>query len=717
MEWWERLSKHQHHYVSYPSFNKAITETLTKGKFKVKEKIFKDSTANKIHNIFTSQRDEEVKWQNSKTNQIQNRLEHNRDNLNKFREIGIIIDEELYNDPTFKLYEKTFDFNKLKELRKRWFIWEKINNIWEAKQIIDIKDLDIDFDKFSQLKKFWINNNYYTVSYWIKKATTIKVDFNILNKLKKAGITIDSLDTIEVFNNVWWEINFKKLKKLNELWLDIQKDDFSDYDITRTKRIMNLKIDFKKLNKLKEEFWIKIARYNIEQLNNLEIDFKILKSLKENLWVEITDLNIEKILKLNLSDKEISLCKKYWIKESNDIVFFVNNIKKVDREKIQKFIKRKNDYLEKHRTLEEQKFIELFWGKWFKIWWQDWKKWQIWKYWKIEINQTWLWYCYAYTWFELLKKTNGFNELIQTNLRETENWWEVRLPFCDKNWTWIKINKDEIDKKFIIEEDWEERNVSINSESEYLWFKILEIAFIKKSIINKCHALNHPNESLLKAYNQFEENWDLTITWELLTKIEWWLTEKMLYTILPKNYIIWDNLHLIMKELGFNQFSKGLYKIALGISFFKMDWLCSNCPNIIITKSPYWKAVIVNDVKIINKRWVKFKSHFSINNEWKLSDNREKDWDNGEDTKDIFSDIVTNKEWKEVVMFFRGHAYSIERCYEDKNTWKKRVRVINPEHTGIKFDISLEQAKQIFDWQVTGINIDQMFREEDEGKK
>ena len=170
-------------------------------------------------------------------------------------------------------------------------------------------------------------------------------------------------------------------------------------------------------------------------------------------------------------------------------------------------------------------------------------------------------------------------------------------------------------------------------------------------------------------------------------------------------------LSLKMKELAFNQFSKGLYKIELWIHWLD-NWESSLWTNTKITESTYWKAVIVNDVKIINKWWDELKSRFSIDNEWNLSDNKEKYWNNGEDTQAMSPDIVTNKDWKEVVMFFQKHAYSIERCYEDKTTWEKRVRVINPRHTGIKFDISLEQAKQIFDWQVTGINIDQMFREE-----
>ena len=74
-------------------------------------------------------------------------------------------------------------------------------------------------------------------------------------------------------------------------------------------------------------------------------------------------------------------------------------------------------------------------------------------------------------------------------------------------------------------------------------------------------------------------------------------------------------------------------------------------------------------------------------------------------------DLVTDENWKTIVKFFPDHSYSIEKCYTDNNTWEKRVWVINPRHTWLKFDISLEQAKSIFRWNVTWFDIDAMFRE------
>ena len=75
----------------------------------------------------------------------------------------------------------------------------------------------------------------------------------------------------------------------------------------------------------------------------------------------------------------------------------------------------------------------------------------------------------------------------------------------------------------------------------------------------------------------------------------------------------------------------------------------------------------------------------------------------------MLNDIIDADDKKQVV-FYRNHAYSLEKCYIDKDTWEKRVWIVNPRHTWIKFDISLENAKKIFDWTVAYIDIDKLFR-------
>ena len=181
----------------------------------------------------------------------------------------------------------------------------------------------------------------------------------------------------------------------------------------------------------------------------------------------------------------------------------------------------------------------------------------------------------------------------------------------------------------------------------------------------------------------------------------------MLKTILPKNYIIqWNNwnfywLSNLEIDSTFDNFSKWGYFIGLWLKNCKInDWQINT-----YTTERYWELVTIHDVKIRNTDWTKIDSKYTINEKWDLIDKGK-----SEPRKYLTPDIIKDKDWKDIVGFLRGHVYSIERCYEDN--WEKRVRVINPRHTGIKFDISLEQAKQIFNWEVTGINIDQMFREE-----
>ena len=73
------------------------------------------------------------------------------------------------------------------------------------------------------------------------------------------------------------------------------------------------------------------------------------------------------------------------------------------------------------------------------------------------------------------------------------------------------------------------------------------------------------------------------------------------------------------------------------------------------------------------------------------------------------SDVIYNngKKW---VIFYMHHSYSIEKCYIDKKTWKKRVSVVNPWHTWIKLDIAFDDAKKIFDWRVSYIDFDKLFQ-------
>ena len=330
----------------------------------------------------------------------------------------------------------------------------------------------------------------------------------------------------------------------------------------------------------------------------------------------------------------------------DNVRIIANCLKNMDISKMRDFIRIKKAYVEKNRTISEEKYKELFW-------WSG-------KFWKAEINQREIWMCASYSWLELLKKTNWFDEMIQTNFKETKEWREVRLPFCDKNWTWIKVNKNEIDTK-APNIYWELKD--INSKSKFLWFKILEIAFIKK------FAFSGGTYRKRKAFEEeYKSKWDISL---LNNKLLLGLEETWFNC--AANIFLWDAIlqqprefwEKNLMDLAFNYHGKWLYKILLHSSIYAQKELKNP---IIIYKKPDQLM-----------------------------------WDEPQD-------IIIDENWNKSVKIIAGHIYSIEKCYIDKSTWEKRVRVVNPHHTWIKFDIPLEECKSVFEREILWIDIDKMFR-------
>lgn len=548
-------------------------------------------------------------------------------------------------------------------------------------------------------------------------------------------LTKEQLENIRIINDeLWIKIFFKNLKYMkniklnkeqvknikiikNELWFEIKLS--TDLDTVKDLKLTKKEIETLKKNIwiIRDELWIIIEITDIEKIKDLKLTKKDIKTIKRNIQFiknnqsynikvddiyeikNLTENDIEKGFKVLkelwgyynyntkiifwifpklteeqiLSLKQILPFKRYWYWRSKDIHMLFSLINNANRETIRNFIKRKNKYLEKNKTISKETFRDLFW-------WNG-------KYWKPEIRQKSLWLCYAYTWFELLKKTNWFDEIIQTNLKETENWREVRLPFCDENWKWIKVNKEEIDKKFSIQKEIDEeyllpytnqenRTFCINSESEYLWFKILEIAFIKQKIIN--YVNTKPNE-YKKIYTDFKKTWDFTLDWELIIKItEGWDTTTMLKNILPQNYTIInyyiDDINNEKKDFIFDQFSKWLLKVKI-------------CPK--------------RNRKLNNYDTRTTRQHFKKPHKFLVREFFRKTM--GDLPMESYESSHSNDK------IFSHHAYSIERCYTTPK-WEKRVRIVNPRNTWEKIDISLKDCKDLFRRSVLWLDIDKMFR-------
>ena len=452
-----------------------------------------------------------------------------------------------------------------------------------------------------------------------------------------------------------------------------------------------------------------------------EIIESALKELSELTTKDLKNIIENKKFILEITnDKNISLWDLIWYgkKMSELTKQELEHIKKicewemVDIEKIvtlgklikninKDFIKRKINYLDKCRKNDSQlindsEFEELFWKEW--------------KFWKWEINQGKLWYCYFYTVCEMLKKTNYFNILVKTNLRKSKTWewWDIRLPMWHADWQWIPVSKDEIDKTFDVPNKklWLKKWVSVNSDTQ-LWFKIIEIGFIKKALM----SLDKDIEK------EFLDTWDIKLTWEKIAMLE----GDALVTALSLGKYYRSQNSFVLETLIWKEHFDGWYNHL----FYEWDEnLIFNCFNLWllvdtsvktskiedaeIKMDVDWKmtdSILLRDVKIINKdEDISEIKPGIIKNKDGIFERltREKR------TKEMLLDFVIdeNGPW---VVFSRGHAYSVERCYVDKN-WNKRVWVVNPYHTWIKFDMSFENAKKIFDWEVSFIDTDKLFR-------
>lgn len=339
-----------------------------------------------------------------------------------------------------------------------------------------------------------------------------------------------------------------------------------------------------------------------------------------------------------------------------------------DRKKIKNFIIRKKKYLDENKVMDDDKFIELFWW--------------IWKYNKSEIKQdNHLWLCYAYSGFEILKKSNFFKEIIQTNFREVEEWrWEIRIPFCDTNGYRIKVNKNEI-----FDENWKDREYSFtprNSKSEKektvkitswssLWFKILEIAFMKSYIVfNPKYSRGKQDIPSIIARWQFNLAWDFKIKEWHLRAIESWNTWQFMQHLFWSNIVKYNDPDVdidINYENLIHEFHTWFVKISLTTKdeldlFFNDD----------------------SDIKILNR-----------NNQ-------------------PISKINKNKSGKKIKIMSL-HIYSIERFYKTPQ-WEQRVRIVNPWSTSEKIDMPIQTCIDIFKRQVIWFDIQKMFQDKENGE-
>jgi len=605
-----------------------------------------------------------------------NWYEHELNDILEFVDDKIILCDDI-SEKIVKLQKIAYEYHNmnlekleyvlLKDITLSNELIEKISKLVEMEVDVSIKDLPV-------LDNIEINEDI------INKLTTLKGKINFhprdLSILNDIDIDDKLIERIDILNNLEVSLFWENLLKIKEL---------TDNDVQKLKYIK------RKLRKIWNFSYIESLDF-ILKLDLSEID-KIVWDMRR-LWVN--DLNDCQPL-YNISEEALEYCISNEITMWSDIekvkvLYSISNLWN-----LKQYIHRKHEHLESNRTLSEEKFKEYFWWKW--------------KFDKHEIKQWNIGLCYLYSWFEIFKKMNWFDVLIQTNFIENEDWWLIRFPF--NTWSWIKVNKDEIDKTYeITNEEWKVRKMNINSISEFLWFKVLEIAYMKNKLINRLWAQKN-------GWTK-DNPLDINITWEMLTKLEWWHTIKTLQELFWENNIVQGWVY------GYN----------------KVYWVYerlqkTEAPEIILNNNKkYFKAVDnrINKLFDLQRTWLIsidlsscswsdslwpwMKKVERPSRQWEYSAYFLVDWIDivdkfgnkiPESNLNNIPDVVKYKSWKIKVRILTAHAYSVEKCYINKK-WEKRVIIVNPWHTDIKYDISLDYCKKLFDWKFWVIKVDNLFR-------
>lgn len=662
-------------------------------------------------------------WDIIAQNLIKNTLKFKKlfDFFNKHKNLGASFDELI------ELYKLNLTANKLENLAR--LEEEYICSIEEFVKFVGNTEVlwDNITDKLTTLKDI----SLHTEDEWNWSLDLDREDFILLKKVNLSEELIEKINYL-LANNV--NITIKDIIKIDKKWIDektkekinqikdtvilhgcfmpqLKKQKISEQlleNLTAIKKldipvyIQNLK-DASKLNLSEQdikklEYVMKLSEhtfnYRVEDIYFiLNLKYEEIKEIYDN----AKKLGLKWLSKLalialhNIPEELLKYCIENNINDTTDILKVRAMYSISDRKSLKEYIQRKNKYLEDNKLLSDEKYNEYFWWKW--------------KYNKHEIYQWDLWLCYLYSWLEIIKKMNGFNALIQTNFIETEDWRIVRYPFS--TWKWIKVNKDEIDKTYEIpSKSWEVRKININSIWDYKGFKVLEIAYIKNRLLKIKHWWK-------KWTGKKDNPHDIEITWKDINKVEWW------DTILSLKEIIWDESVIKWRIDSNHAISsvKKLTKLKVPDIFLENAKRYSEITVNRIDKifELFWTGLItielgVNSARIPEWEWMRL---VELNGKRLIIDNvniLDKQWNKIPEKELNIPDAAYTSEGPKIKIYTE-HAYSLEKCYKDKK-WEKRVWVVNPRHTDIKFDMSLEQCKKIFIRDFWVVNIDNLFREE-----
>ena len=502
---------------------------------------------------------------------------------------------------------------------------------------------------------------------------------------------VDNL--LKIITQLWINVSEFNIKQLSEISpeqiekvLQIKEGlqqlgiKVNEYNIEKLSEISPEQIE--KIMQIKEglqQLGIKVDEYNIEELSEISPEqIEKIMQIKEGLQqlgIKVDEYNIEELREISPSWLKELIKHDIRISSEGELILASQLIWDYNIATIKGLLERKSKYLEKYQTLSDKKFDELF--KWVDLT-LRWKKTiyeqfieminnlliklnlkqtqdlvslQYGKNGIAEIKQTTLGYCYAYTGFNLFKRSNFFEVMIKTSIRETSEWWEVTVPFWSRNGKIIKVWKQEIHDSYRVlnEKTWTYKSKESKTTSKTsTWMKVLEIAFIKEYILehNYLGDQRAKSEETRTTYKQaiewaresFKKTGDFKLNGELLWAVEWGRTGDFL------NRMIWENVvkrtflkqesDLSKKDALFNFINNGTLKIEVGSNNFnphlKVDW------------------------------------NFTI--------------------KDISGKKLT---------LITDHAYSLERVYTTKS-WEKVAVISNPRNTHEKIHVSRNDAMTKF---------------------
>lgn len=400
-------------------------------------------------------------------------------------------------------------------------------------------------------------------------------------------------------------------------------------------------------------------------------------------WFDFPDLN-------QIQEQLTKLVNNNFVhKQFLDIIPIIGNI---DKKRYHQFLKRKNDYLEKHETLSREDFCKLFWdqrksakNKW---------NYSTWKYNKSNFHQWWTGECVLVSSLETLKKTIFFETMIRCSLKrnDDDDWWILLIPLCNNEWQYREVKDDEI--KYLKEKSFTYFNIprGVISDSS-LWFNILESIFLKEYLHNVHNLVfDKINELDYNTISQKieDEDWDwiqVVGEWGVLDMFLWEEIIRLSKETLPPPKNKWKSECNTISEECLN------YILELSKTW-TIKLLCTvKIPN------NYYTDKIKDTEQIQSTRWYTIKKykeddnfHYGIYNtiDWKL-------WR-------CFSPKWCD-EW-----FFTRHKYSIERTFVKNG--EIYVVIINPWFTEKKLTVTLKQFKEMVkSLDVVVFDIDKIFVE------